>query len=222
MSIIGGIFGRSPFGPIHEHALKIKPCLKNLQQMIRCFAAGNREKVLELSSEMHILERQADHIKNEIRANLSSSIFSAVLREDLLLLLKVQDDIPDFCEDIALHVDMRDTPVEEPLREPLLALADQVVACAELIPQLTERFAAIEGKPSQNDSEFVNEKVRKIHEAEHLADEKEEGFYKQLFQREAFQDPITIMFLMKIANFLGAIANKAENAADAFFRLTLR
>lgn len=73
--VIGGVLGRSPFGPIHEHMMKADDCLKVLKPLMESFLKGDYEKIAEHSKRISELEHEADMIKSVIKKNLSKSLF---------------------------------------------------------------------------------------------------------------------------------------------------
>lgn len=101
MKTIGGVLGRSPFGPMHEHMMKVNNCLKMLRPLIEHFLKGDYQKVADCSKRISKLEHEADMIKVVIKKSLSRSLFVSMERADILSCLKEQDGIADSCEDVA-------------------------------------------------------------------------------------------------------------------------
>jgi predicted phosphate transport protein (TIGR00153 family) len=190
--------------------------------MVARLADNQRPEALVIAAEIHRLESQADHIKNEIRKNVSHSIFTAIVREDLLHFLSTIDDVADYCQNIAKLVEYRETPIPKDLRDPMLKLSAQVISCARHLLPMTERFSKLDHAPSPEDTVFVMDKVRAIHDSEHQSDLLEEEMLKQVFKLEDSMKPLSVIFLMKFTENFGIIANKSQNTADAFQRLALK
>lgn len=220
MRRIGGLFGRSAFGPIHEHMLKVQACVEHLAPLIEAFLKSDTQRIAELTAEIDRTEGKADDIKNEIREHVSVSVFSSVERGDLMYLLKVQDDIADACQNVARMLDLRRIPVPEPLVDLIRGLgqnADQAVAVlAAVTRQLRKvRSSAFDSKEVRKTLEQATE-VRKL---EFEAEQKAQAALKELFRQEDQLDPVSVVLLAKIIREIDHIANEAENTADCIARM---
>ena len=94
MSLIGKVFGTSPFGPLLEHAKKVHECVKLICPLMEIMANENFEEVRKYQDKISKLEYQADQIKHEIRENLPRRYFLPVAREDLDNYLHQQAEQP--------------------------------------------------------------------------------------------------------------------------------
>jgi len=217
---IGGPFGSSVFGPIHEHLVKVMECLELLVPMVEAFVRADQTEVQRLATEVHEREHAADKIKNEIRHRLSASIFSSIERSEVLLLLKTQDSVSDNCEEVAKLLEIRRTPVPEALHQLLLDYAAQVHRTGECLAAATAELQEV-GTPSASEG-LANGIVGQLDEVgrqEHQANLAEQLFLKRLFDEEQSLDPVGVIFLMEISNQLAAIGDEAENTADGLRRL---
>ena len=217
---IGGPFGRSVFGPIHEHLVKVMECLELLVPMAEAFVQGDQPEVQRRAAEIHEREHAADQIKNEIRRRLSASIFSSIERSEVLLLLKTQDSVSDNCEEVAKLLEIRRTPVPEPLHQLLLDYAAQIYRTGECLAVATEKLQEV-GSPSASEdlAQDIDGRLDEVGRQEHQANLAEQAFLKRLFEEEKSLDPVGVIFLMEISNQLAAIGDEAENTADGLRRL---
>ena len=111
MGRIGGLFGRSTMGPIAEHLLKCQECVDILEELIDRFVTG--KSVGDLAERINRCESDADLIKNEIRRNMTPSVWSAVERAEVVRLLGKEDDIADGAAAIAQLLKVRKTACPE-------------------------------------------------------------------------------------------------------------
>ncbi|MCK4326142.1 TIGR00153 family protein [bacterium] len=223
MKIIGGILGRSPSGPIHEHMMKVNDCLKLLRKLVKEFTEEDYSKVKEHSVEISRLEHQADMIKGTIRDSLSKSFFSSIERADILSYLKEQDRIADSCEDVAKLMEMRKTRLPEVLKKRLLKLTDKVMEAVEAVKSATAQLKSLEKSSyARNELDKALRSLDLAAKREWEADGIQLDFAKKLFQVEKEMDPISVFFLINISKQIGLIADHAENVADILRRMIIR
>ena len=220
MKTIGGVWGRSPFGPLHEHMMKVSDCLKVLRPLMEYFLRGNYKKVTECSRRISKLEHDVDLIKGVIKKNLSRSLFVSVERADILACLKEQDGIADSCEDVAKLLEMRKTEVPLVLKESLLELTNKVMEAVEAVRDVTRGLKNLaENSYTKRGLEKVSKSLELAARREWEADEIQLDFAKKLFEMETKLTPVSVFFLMNISKEVGTIADHAENVADCLSRI---
>jgi len=220
MKTIGGVLGRSPFGPLHEHMMKVNDCLKMLRPLMKHFLEGDYKKVTEGSKRISRLEHEVDMIKEVIKKNLSRSLFVSVERADILACLKEQDGIADSCEDVAKLLEMRKTEVPLVLKDSLLKLTDKVVEAVEAVREVTKGLKnLVESSYTKNELDKISKSLELAARREWEADEIQLGFAKKLFKVETELAPVSVFFLINISKEVGAIADHAENVADCLSRI---
>ena len=100
MPLLDKLFGKSPFGPVIQHAKKVYECIELVNPVIQAWLQEDWKKVEHLAKEVSDKEHEADKMKITIRSNLPKSLFYPVPRGDLLSRIDVV--IPG---DDALRVD---------------------------------------------------------------------------------------------------------------------
>lgn len=214
-TIVGGLFGKSPFGPLAEHTERVHDTVLLIRPLFEAFLAGDWDQTQEIYEQICVLEQEADAIKNEIRDHLPKSLFLPVNRADVLMFLKEQDALADGAEDLGVIMTMRRTPVPEEMAEPILAFVDQIIHTSELW------YETVKALPTLQEASFTGPEVDqtiasiiRISDLEREADEQQAGVTKMLFARENEIGAVSIFFWMNIFKTLGAVANHAENSAD--------
>lgn len=210
-----GLFARSPFGPLSQHAERAHDCVELLGDISEAFMAGEWERTRELYKQISKLEHKADELKNEIRDHLPRSVFLPVDRGDILLFLKEQDAIADSAEDVAVLLNMRQTPTPEAMKEPVRDFVAHVIKVSQAwrdgareIPILQEAsFAGAEVDKTM-------ELIRDISDMEWEADKRQAKVGRLLTQHEEELGAVSVVYWMKILKELGDVANHAENTAD--------
>jgi uncharacterized protein Yka (UPF0111/DUF47 family) len=65
------VFAESPFRPLHMHAEKGADAVRKLSESLDAYCIGDMARVEELSSEINVIEHEADVIKQTIRSQLT-------------------------------------------------------------------------------------------------------------------------------------------------------
>lgn len=215
MRKIGGLLGRSPFGPIHEQMAKVCDCTRMLPELVAAFAAGDGDRAHRAIVAIDKLEGEADDVKAEIRSHLSGSFFGSTERADMLLLVNRIDSIADECQEVAKLIDLRRTQVAEVLVADLEALTAKVVETACTLERATGMLKQIlESSFARREVTKVVELIERVNRAEFEADVLERETLKKLFVIERDLDPTSVIFLMRIVQTVGRVADQAENVSD--------
>ena len=221
MRSILGLFGKSPFGPLAKHTVRVHETVLLLRPLFEAFVEERWNEVEEIYDRISKLEHKADLLKNDIRDHLPRSLFLPVDRGDVLRFLKAQDRIADRVEDLGVLLTLRRTPTPEPIRQPVLDFVDAVVRTAEAW------FEAAQELPTLQEASFTGpavaqmlKRINEISDLEWEADKKQAKVSKQLFEHEAEIGAVSILLWTNIFRTLGSVANYAERTAD-FLRLML-
>jgi len=218
LTTIGGLFGRNPFGPIHEHLLKVQQCTHDMQTLIARLSEG--EDVASLGKGIRRLEEEADRIKNEIRRRVTSSIWRAVERAEVLGLLGKEDDIADGAAHIARLLEVRPTPCPAPLADVLRRWIDCIVqrtdALLDVIGSARDGFDATSGRDVSRD---LARAIDELQKPEQPADSLHQDLLERLFALEKDLDPVTIVVYLEISKALQTMTGATTNAAEALQRL---
>ena len=218
MGKIGGLFGRSTLGPITEHLLKCQACVETLERLIDRFLGG--QDVGELAEKINRTEAEADLIKNEIRRNMTPSVWSAVERSEVVRLLGKEDDIADGAAAVAQLLKLRRTacPQEagEILRRWVHLVRDRV---GRLVAEAKSAHEAIESPTGRTRVEESREAIDDLGTTPASATELPDAFLASVFRQEKSLDPVSIMILMEVSRGLADVMSAATNAAEGLERL---
>jgi len=217
---IGGLFGRSAFGPLYEHMVQVVKTTRLLRQLVRKVTAGDYAGAQATARRVDREEGVADEVKEEIRRQLSHSIFSAVERSDTLVLLSLQDDVADSANDTAKLLSVRETQLPKALHTVFLDFTEAVVQTTELLLAKTEALhQLLEGAHDRTKLHAELERLREVHEAQFHADQEHRRFLQHLFAAEREMDPVSVVILMHIATRLESVAHSAEKTAECLERV---
>lgn len=215
MKTIGGLFGRSPWGPVHEMMAKVRQCVERMPQLLQHHAGADWEALEAEAAELDRLEGQADDIKREIRGHLSTSLFSSVERGETLTLLHSLDSIADACQDTGKLMCMRRTVQPPGLAPGFAKLGGLLLQAAASMMEVTSKLAgAHDGRITKLSVEDLIAELEAVGRLEFDSDEEQHRIQRELFAMEDRLAVMDIFFLMNIIRKLGQIADEMENASD--------
>jgi predicted phosphate transport protein (TIGR00153 family) len=205
------------------HANKGGDCVRKLNESIMAYCDGNMEIVEELSSQIDVIEHEADVIKQTIRSELSSSIMLPVHTDDLLNFLKPQDSISDDAQDVAFWLTLRKFEGPDEIRNGFRELMAKTLATVEMYEELVSTLGELlETSFSKRDVEDTLQFVTKVEEMEHQVDVIEKDLVKQIFRNEDKIGAVGVYHLARLVRGIGDIADKSEHAADRLRTMVLR
>ena len=210
-NMLANIFGSSPVRPLEKHIGIAYRCAKQLQPFFSAANKGNWDKALAARDMIEKLEHEADDIKKKIRLQLPKSLFMPVPREDLLELLLVQDKIANRTKDVSGLVVGRKLQMPSQISEQFLEFVDRNVDAAKQarksVRELDELFTAgFRGA----EVALVEGLIEELDLIETDTDEKQAALRAALFDIEKELDPIDAMFMYKVIELTGEIADMAE------------
>ena len=211
MTSLFGVFGKSPFEPLVEHARKVHECVALLRPIADAILAGDMERLGDLQHQMSKTEYEADLVKDHIREHLPPRYFLPVDREEVARFLAQMDRIADDAQDFAIVATFRKLDLPPEFREDFLALVDKVVLLSESLLSLGEKLALLQKESfSGPDTKDVLMRIQQVAHMEWESDKLSRKFARRFYNWPG-ADPITIMLLDKLCRALGGVANHAEN-----------
>jgi predicted phosphate transport protein (TIGR00153 family) len=210
-NMLANIFGTSPVRPLEKHIGIAYRCAKQLQPFFAASIKGDWDKALAARDMIEKLEHEADDIKKKIRLQLPKSLFMPVPREDLLELLLVQDKIANRTKDVSGLVVGRKLQIPSQIAEQFLEFVDRNVDAAKQarksVRELDELFTAgFRGA----EVALVEGLIEELDQIETDTDEKQAALRAALFDIEKELNPIDAMFMYKVIELTGEIADMAE------------
>jgi predicted phosphate transport protein (TIGR00153 family) len=208
---LANIFGSSPVKPLEKHINIAYKCAKQLHGFFAASVAGDWEKATEYRDTIEKLEHEADDLKKEIRLNLPKSLFMPVPREDLLELLLVQDKIANRSKDVSGITLGRKLQIPATIAEQFLEFVDRNIDAAKQarksVRELDELFTVgFRGA----EVELVAGLIEELDQIETDTDEQQAALRSALFDIEKSLDPIDAMFMYKVIELTGEVADMAE------------
>ena len=222
MRNLSGLFGRSPFEPLIEHARKVHECVRLVRPVAEAVIAGDRGRLMELQHEMSRTEYEADQIKDKVRQHLPARYFLPVNRDDVARFLSAMDKIADDTEDFAIVATLRVIQLPEDVQQEFLALVDKVLQVSESLLALTEDLGKLQKESFTGpDADDVLLKIQQVCHMEWESDKLSRKMARHVYSAEGI-DPVTIMILDKLSRALTAIADHAESVGKNLRLMIIR
>ncbi len=207
------VFGRSPLRPLQQHMKKAQSCVAGLLVFYEAAKATEWSQAALAYDTVNELEHDADKLKADLRLHLPKSLLLPVSRSDVLALLSKQERLANRAKDIAGIVLGRRLCFPDDMQQAfshyLHRAVDAVDKAAAAIDALDELFES--GFRGQEVS-LIETLLHELNAIEHETDTMQVDLRQQLFQRESSLPPVSVMFLYQIIDWVGYLADDAQQA----------
>ena len=178
--------------------------------------------VLAKECQKHIrkLEHDADKLKKNIRLNMPKNLFMPMPRPDLLELVSMQDKVANCAKDIAGIMLGRKMHIPEamaPLMVEYVAIA--VATSAQALKAIQEMDELLETGFRGREVQVVEELIKELDRLENQNDKLQVKVRAKLFGLEKDLPPVDVMFLYKIIDWVGELADRAQQVGSRLQRL---
>jgi predicted phosphate transport protein (TIGR00153 family) len=209
------MFGRSPIRPLEEHMAKVHACVMELTPFFDAVLNKDWLQVEAYQKKVAQLENQADEIKRDLRVHLPKGLFMPVSRSDLLELLTVQDRLANKAKDIAGMVLGRKMVFPDAITALFLEFLKRCIdASQQANTAIHELDELLETGFSGNEVKLVEGMITKLSKIERDTDEQQIHLRQILFGIEEKLPPVNVIFLYKIIEWTGDIADRAQDIGD--------
>jgi predicted phosphate transport protein (TIGR00153 family) len=210
-SHIFSMFGTSPIRPMQQHMAKVHACAVELIPFLEALLAADWEKAAAIERQIVALEGEADEMKRHLRMNLPSGLWMAMPRRDLLDALKLQDSIANKTKTIAGMMIGRRMQFPDELGAQLLQLGKRCIdACAQAQTAIDELDELVETSFRGREVDLVQAMIIKLDAIEADTDQLQLQTRNTLFALESSLPPVDVMFMYKVIDGLGDLANYAQ------------
>jgi hypothetical protein len=214
-SYIFSMFGTSPIRPMQQHMAEVQVCANELIPFFEAALAGNWGKAAEIQKTISRQEGAADDIKRELRLNLPSGLMMAMSRRDLLETLTMQDRIANKAKDIAGLMLGRKMSFPPEIAELMLDFVKRsVAASAQAQTAINELDELVETGFRGREVELVESMITKLDEIEGDTDKIQVAVRGKLFEMEKDLPPVDVMFIYRIIEWIGDLADLAQRVGS--------
>ena len=214
-NMITSLFGRSPVKPLQDHMAAAHKCISRLIPFFDAVLENDWEQVAKLQKEISKLENEADELKRELRMHLPNSLLMPVSRRDLLEVLSMQDKIANKAKDIAGLITGRKMSFPREIA-PLIKQYVQrsIDASEQACVAINEFDELVETGFSGREVKLVESMIEKLDEIESDNDRIQVQVRAEMFKLEKELHPIDVIFMYKIIDWIGELADRAQRVGS--------
>ncbi|HAT7072592.1 TPA: TIGR00153 family protein [Legionella pneumophila] len=211
MGSIFNMFGPSPIKPIEQHIRKAHQCAKQLYPFFEAVLKNDWDTANKIKDKIIAIEKEADLIKRDLRLHLPTGLFLPVARTDILELLSAQDRIANKAEDIAALIISRQMRIPKKLIPSFMPFLSRCLdASKQACTAINELDELLETGFRGSEVKIVEEMIVKLDEIEHDCDERLADIRHKIFELEKELPAIDVIFLYKLVQWIGELADHAQ------------
>lgn len=215
------MFARSPMRPLQQHMEKAHRCAELLMPFFQSVLNNDWESAQKLRQDISNTEREADDLKMKIRLNLPKKLFLPVPRSDLLALLSKQEKIANTAKDISGIMIGRKMEIPSALAEHFTQYLQRAIdATQQANLSISELDELLESGFRGKEVRVVEKLIQELNKIEHDTDTMQIALRESLFALENTLKPVDVMFLYKIIEWIGLLADCAQKAGARLRTLT--
>jgi predicted phosphate transport protein (TIGR00153 family) len=217
------MFARSPFKPMQEHIAKAQEAAAALKPFLEAVLNNDWDTAATVQQRIAVIEGEADDMKRAIRQNLPSNLFLPVPRTDLLDLLRMQDKVANRAKDIAGMMLGRKMQIPESIQAEMVNFLNTAIQTTEqAVIALNELDELLAAGFRGHEVKVVEKLIDELDRLEHENDELERKLRTSLFAVERELYAVDVIFLYRIIDDIGDLANYAQHVGSRLQLLLAR
>jgi len=210
-----GVFAKSPIKPLEKHIRLVTKCCNQLPAFFAACADQDWSTAGKVRSKISKYERDADALKRQIRLELPGGLFMPVDRADLLELLTQQDKIANKAKDIAGRILGRKLVIPETLQASFVTyVARNIDAAEKAADAINELDDLLETGFRGREVALVEKMINQLDAIEDDTDGMQIKLRSELLAIENDLNPVDVMFLYQIIEWIGDLADLAERVGS--------
>ena len=215
MNNILGLFAQSPLKPLQKHSKKVTECCDLLIPFFQHTYLKQWDEAEKVRLDISQGEREADGLKREIRLKLPRGLFLPIDRTDLLELVTQLDKLANFAKDISGRMIGRQFGIPEEMQESFLKYVERSLDSIHQAHRVIEEMdQLLETGFKGRELKLVNTMIQELDSIEDDTDQMQIKLRKMLYTIESRYNPIDVMFLYKIIEWVGVLADQAQRVGS--------
>jgi len=193
----------------------VQTCVSLLGEFLSAAIEADWSKAEELQQRIRTTENQADDLKKGLRTNLPKSLLLPMARSDLLELISIQDRLANRAKDIAGLMLGRKMEIPPSLTESIQSYYKlSLDTSAQALKAINELDELLETGFRGRAVEVVEALITELDRLESLSDVHQIELRASLYALETELPPVSVMFLYKIIDLLGEIADDSQKVGS--------
>lgn len=208
---IFGVFAKSPIKPIQLHMDKVAVCSELLLPFFEASSKNDWVEAEKVRKQISQYEKQADELKRELRLTLPKGLFMPIDRADLLELVNRQDKIANTAKDIAGRIFGRQLQIPSEIFVDFMAYVQRSLdAIQQAKHAINELDELLETGFKGREVDIVTKMIEVLETIEDDTDSLQIKLRRNLLAIEDNYKPVDVMFLYKILEWVGSLADHSE------------
>ena len=222
-SPIAKMFGQSPIRPIQDHMQTVHGCCEELMEFLKSTINDDWKEARAHYKSIASQENKADKRKRSVRVHMPKSLFLPVPRSDLLSLLNSQDHIANCAQDIAGLMLGRKMSFPESMNEGITEYARACVdTSAQALKVIQELDELVEVGFHGREVAAVETMIETLDDMERQTDKMQVKIRASLYKLESELPPVEVMFLYRVIDGFGELADYAQKVGHRVLMLMAR
>ncbi len=214
-NFLANVFGNSPVKPMQKHMAKVFSCVSQLPDFFEAVFNKEWDQVTLIRDKISAMEREADELKKEIRLQLPTGMMLPVSRRDLLEVLTMQDNIANKAKDISGLILGRKMEFPSVVVKHYATFVSRCVdATKQAQRTINELDELVETGFRGKEVKLVQSMIVELDAIEQDTDSIQVKIRFALFEIEKDIPPIDAMFLYKIIEWTGEVADLAQRVGS--------
>ncbi|MDQ6972516.1 MAG: TIGR00153 family protein [Mariprofundaceae bacterium] len=222
-SSITSLFAGSPVKPLQKHMEKVCECADHLRPFFQAAQDKDYAACKRIHKTIAKLEGAADDIKLDLRSHLPNSLFMPMPREQILDIVRLQDKIANIAQDISGIMTGRKTELPEPVAELFITFVGRSVDAAHQAKHaINELDELVETGFRGRQLDTVQAMIDALESIESETDKLERKLRHAMFKIENEYPPLDMMFLYRMIDWIGKLADVADQVGSRLQLLMAR
>jgi hypothetical protein len=220
---ISSLFGSSPVRPLQAHMASVQACVVELAPFFNAALKEDWKEAKAQQKKISKLEGEADKLKKQLRLQLPNSLFMPVSRRDLLEVLTMQDKVANKAKDIAGLIIGRKMTFPDTVSDKLLEFVNRCIdASKQAQVAINELDELVETGFAGREVKLVQEMIKKLDEIESDTDKIQVKVRAELFKKEKDLPPVDVMFMYRVLDWIGDLADLSQRVGSRLELLLAR
>lgn len=222
-SYIYNLFGQSPVRPLQKHMGQVYGCATQLVPFFKAVLAGDWKRAEQVQRQISECEQSADDLKRDLRLHLPTGWMMPMSRRDLLEVLTVQDRIANKAKDIAGLILGRQMTFPPEVGERLVAFAQRAIdAAGQADKAINELDELVEAGFRGREVDVVEAMITELDRIESDTDKMQVEIRALLFKQEKDLPPVDVIFMYRVIEWVGELADQAQRVGSRLELLLAR
>jgi len=210
-SSITSMFAGSPVKPLQQHMEKV---CEGADQLVLFFKAArdkDRDGCKRIHKSIARIESTADDMKGDLRAHMPNSLLMPMPREQILDIIRLQDKIANLSQDISGIMTGRKTELPKPVAKFFVDFVERAVDAAhQAKAAINELDELVETGFRGRQIQVVQDIIARLENIESETDTLERKLRHAMFKIEKEYPPLDMMFLYRMIDWIGKMADVSQ------------